>query len=520
MIAKRKLTLLTLLAFLAPVGFAGTATASLLMPIVDDDEDEEAEDEEEEEKEHILAVVGGDVHTGNGMVLRGATVLARDGVIEEISAEVWVPEDAEVIDATGMRVYPGLIAIQGAPNLTQSGGMSTDTEFDPHEGHKHVGEIHFDTIDVLRNVADGLEPRITGAAIEDSFDPFSSSMVLALATGITTTVSSGAAVKLKRGEIDDIVVGEGFLRTFSWSNRNPAGKRTLREKFKRASEYLREYRAWEARPKAEKEEKPPSDKDVDKGVLSVLTGQARAQFSTNERDDLLSLARFAQEFDFRPVINGCVEGWTVASELGRAGASAIITPRDRRNKDEELVRAGGSTIENAAILYEHGVQVAIIPRNTSVNLQGIMGRDIQALLIEAGFAIRGGLPESAALEALTVVPARMLGISHRVGTLEPGKDADLIVTDGDVLHYETFVQYTVVDGKLVYDKAEETFYSHIRPRPEAEESEEEQEEEEGDHVDEDEDAEEHSEDDADEDADEDEESEEDDDEEEDDGDDD
>ena len=86
------------------------------------------------------------------------------------------------------------------------------------------------------------------------------------------------------------------------------------------------------------------------------------------------------------------------------------------------------------------------------------------LPIEVGFAIRGGLSEEAGLASVTTVPARLLGVSHRVGTLEVGKDCDLIVTDGDLLHYQTFVQYTVVDGDLVYDKQEELYFAHIRPR--------------------------------------------------------
>src|SRR5206468_12175349 len=88
-----------------------------------------------------------------------------------------------------------------------------------------------------------------------------------------------------------------------------------------------------------------------------------------------------------------------------------------------------------------------------------------ALPVEAGFAVRGGLPDDAALAAMTIVPARVLGIDHRVGSLERGKDCDAIVTDGDILHYQTFVQYAVVDGKLVYDKEKELYFAHIRPRP-------------------------------------------------------
>ena len=131
------------------------------------------------------------------------------------------------------------------------------------------------------------------------------------------------------------------------------------------------------------------------------------------------------------------------------------------------MRAGGSSIENAAILHRSGVQVCVIPASTGVDLGGIAGRDILHLPIEAGFAVRGGLNEQAAFESITIVPARLLGVAHRVGSLEKGKDCDVILTDGDVMHYQSLVQYTVVEGKIVYDKTQELFFAHIRPRPTA-----------------------------------------------------
>src|SRR5262249_36896126 len=113
------------------------------------------------------------------------------------------------------------------------------------------------------------------------------------------------------------------------------------------------------------------------------------------------------------------------------------------------------------------VQVAIVASEGFIDLGGIAGRDIMHLPIEADFAVRGGLSEQAALEAITIVPARVLGVDHRVGSLEVGKDCDLIVTDGDILHYQTFVQYAVVEGKQVYDKSQELYFAHIRPRSES-----------------------------------------------------
>ena len=398
---------------------------------------DEQDGADEEEPDEWLAVVGGDVHTGTGAVLRGATLLAKNGVIDAIGYALHVPAEAERIDATGMRVYPGLVAINS------QGLFGTNSDF------------------------------------AESIDPFNQQMTLALAGGITTAAQNHVPIKLKRFEIEDVVAGPSHLTQVAYTNRNPSSKSELRQKLARAAQYLRELRAAggkaaegegaEAQGEEDKPAKGPSKKGVDEQALSILKGETLAYFgSANDRSELLDVARLAQEFGFRPVIAGCVEGWTVADELGRAGAYAIVTPRFRQDKDERYLRDGGSSIENAAILHRSGVQVAVIPGEEGISLTGIVGRDLMHLPVEAAFAVRGGLPEPAAFAAITLVPARILGIAHRAGTLELGKDCDLIVTDGDVLHYETFVQYAVVAGKLAYDKQEELFFAHIRPRPEVE----------------------------------------------------
>ncbi len=453
--------------------------AFLYPPMVEDDKKEEQEAEEEEDQDKYFAVVGGDVFTGTGGVLRGVTVLSKNGVIEEIGNNVYLPEGTETLDAAGLRVYPGLVALNASTGVTR-GLFSAEIKEPKREdilthlnetlervihGHTETPddgyaeeEDDWEDLDLQAQVAVGGTSKFN-----DSFDPFSPFMTLALASGITTAEQSGAAVKLKRGEIGDVVMNERNIVSFSWSTQNPSGIRSLREKFKVTREYLALYRAWEAR--GDKEEKEPAKRGVDTGALRVLQNQALARFRSNDREDLMGIAHFAQENGFRPVIDGCREGWTVADELGRAGAYAILTARDRSPKRETLVRDGGSNIQNAAILHEHGVQVAVKASVGSIESMGISGRDLLHLTVEAAFAVRGGLSNSAALSAITTVPARILGVSERIGSVEVGKDCDLIVTDGDVLHYQSFVQFAVVAGRLVYDKEEELYFAHIRPRP-------------------------------------------------------
>lgn len=492
--------LLSLLLFAAPPAFS-------LGSIVDDDEDdkEEEEAEEEEEGDRWFAILGGDVYTGTGAILRGATVLSKNGKIEEIGYDLYLPEETETVDATGYRVYPGLVAIQSTSRISRglfAAELSAEVDIlcdhcggghDPDEHEVHGGGLTdpLHTVDEWPNDDAGGDPSGADDAsfealeetvdddeedegpatgmdrpdFEHGYDPFNAYLVLALSAGITTADQSGTVAKLKRWEIDGVAMGEKHLDSVSWS---ATGRPSLREKFARASEYLREYREWEEKKKRDKDLKEPDKKGVDAGILAILRGETLARFSANDREELVGIARLAQQYGFRPVIQGCREGWTVADELGRAGAYAIVTPRSQRSKDERLVRPGGSSIENAAILHEHGVQVAIIPSNTSIDLGGITGRDLLHFPIEAGFAVRGGLSNEAALAGITMIPARLLGVDHRVGSLEVGKDCDAIITDGDVLHYQTFVQWTVVDGKVVYDKQDELLFHHIRPRPEPE----------------------------------------------------
>ena len=446
--------------------------------------DEEDKDEKTEEEDEYYAIVGGDIYTGTGAILRGATLLAKNGVIEEIGFDVFLPEGTEKLDARGMQVYPGLVALNATTRVTR-GLFAADvedewTEWEPKfdidgpeidsgtdddldEGpppDEHWDEIFDDpSYSAPPTAAD--EARIKA---EDAFDPYSQYMIMALGTGITSVEQSNVAIKLLRYEFKGTFMNEKSMTNVSWTKRTPSSITSAKEKFAAAAKYLREYRAWEALN--DKDVKEPSKRGVDSGILRILKGEVLARFNANDREEILGIARLAQTYGFRPVIVGCREGWTVAEELGRAGAYAIVTPRDRRAKNESLVRPGGTSIENAAILHRSGVQVAVVPANTSFDLGGITGRDLMHLPVEAGFAVRGGMPDAAALEAITIVPARLLGVSHRVGSLEVGKDCDVIVTDGDILHYQTFVQYAVVMGKLVYDKQKEIFYAHIRPRQE------------------------------------------------------
>jgi len=377
----------------------------------------------EEKKPHYFAVTNAVVHTVTGPVLEGATVLCRDGKLVAIGREVRLPPECELLDARGWHVYPGLVAVSATG-------------------------IH------------GAAPP------EHTTDVFSLSMLSAAAGGITTALSGNEAVKLTPGAVDDMIVRKNVFFNLSYTTNNPLERRRLRKDLQRMRHYLRDLRRYEQVKDKEKDAKPP-DKEWIKGRFEdyrkLLSGETTAIAAADRTQELRDLADLAQQFGFKLVVRGAFEGWLVADELGRAGVSAIVTPRTRVPLDERYSRPTGATIENAARLHRSGVTLAVVPAQTGVSPGGLGGRDLLHLNMEAAFAVRGGMTNDEALRTITIDAARVLGIDDRVGSLEVGKDADLIVCDGDILHYMTQVHYTVVNGRVAYDKSKETLFAHIRP---------------------------------------------------------
>ncbi|QDU83063.1 hypothetical protein Pla163_01590 [Planctomycetes bacterium Pla163] len=438
----------------APTLWAATAPTALgLAPTTsvaaDDDEDEK------EDEWHLVA--GGDVYTGTGAVLRGASILIKNGLIHEIGYDLFVPEGAGETDVSGYRVYPGLIALGATSRVTTGRFAAEDPTWaiDPlSDPDEWMTSFEDEDLDLPTVDQDGFKSRYI-----DSYDPFSPYMTLALANGITACEQSGAAFKLRRDGIEGVVMNEDTSTNFNM--RGGSARQRTRDGFAGAAKYLRDMATWERRGKPKDDE--PSTRGVDTNSLRVLRNELDATFFADDRLTLLAIARLAQDYGFRPIVQGCREGWIVADELGRAGALVVLDPRERSWNDPESLYESGSSIENAAILHRSGCQIAVRTPSASIDTSGIAGRDLLSLSLQAGYAIRGGLDEEVALAAITLVPARVLGIDHRVGSIEVGKDADLLVTRGDILHYETLVDLAFVMGKIAYDKNKELYYAHLQP---------------------------------------------------------
>ena len=392
-----------------------------------------ADEEEKKPADRYLVVTNANVHTVSGPDMPDTTIVCKNGKIASLGADVTIPEpgdraDVEFLDAQGRHVYPGLIAAQSTG--------------------------------------------ILGAApSKDSTNLYSLYMTIALAGGLTTAVTGNSAAKLTYGTLEDHVLKDNLFVRLRYTTDSPDGRRTLRRDLDKVRQYIRDLEKHEQEKAKDPEAKEP-DKEWLKGKFkeyyALLRGERTAYLEANSAHEITQACRLAQQYNFRLVIRGAVEGWTVAGLMSRAKVSAIVTPRQRRSEDRKLNRPTGWSITNAARLHRYGVPLAIVPPTPSITLWGVAGRDLLHLNMEAAFAVRGGLSSQAALEAVTLGPARILGIDHRVGSIEPGKDADLIICDGDILHYLTQVHHTIVNGRIVYDKTKDTLFSHIRPEGELE----------------------------------------------------
>jgi imidazolonepropionase-like amidohydrolase len=387
--------------------------------------------------EQVTAIQGGDLYTITSGIIKNGTILIKDGKIWRIGQNIEIPEDANVIDAKGKVVMPGLIA------------ATAQVAIAGYRGYRGVNKI------------------------ADSLDPFHFSVSLALASGVTTAfVSSGApggnpiggtnaVLKTTYGDLDNMLIKEPVAENVNISNVQWLRKTNFLLNLQKAQTYLRKLAEYQkVKGQSEKVEEPKKPAGID-AYVRLLRLEMPAALSATTADDILAALELVDEFGIRMILAGAVEGWIVAEEIAKRDVSVIITPREKRRPNEDISAPSGSTLENAAILKKAGVKFAIVPPNTAFTTWGGAGRDLMTLPMSAAFAVSGGLDEQTALEAITITAAEILGVADRVGSLQVGKDADIIILDGHPFHYNTFVEFTLINGKVLYDKKQSTYFSHI-----------------------------------------------------------
>lgn len=385
-------------------------------------------------QETPIAFTGGRVLPISGPEIADGILVVHRGRITAVGAAgTAVPANSTRVDARGKVLMPGLV----------------DT-------HSHVGGIEG---------ADSSAPIQADVRILDSINVRDARIQKAQAGGITVAnVMPGSGhllsgqtlyLKLRDGKtVDDLVIRledgsiAGGIKMANGTNSRRAspfpGTRSksaalVREQFIRAQEYRRKAR--EAAGDASK--LPPRDLAME-ALSEVLDGKRIVHFHTHRHDDILTVLRLRQEFGFRVVLQHVSDAWAVAEEIAKGGVigSSIINIDSPGGKLEtkDITFANGFALDRAGALFGFHTDDGVT--------------DSRWFLRSAGLAVRAGLSRERALHAMTLAGAVMLDLDKRIGSLEPGKDADIVILSGDPLSVYTKVEQTWVDGVKVFDRSE------------------------------------------------------------------
>ncbi|MCS6883826.1 MAG: amidohydrolase family protein [Acidobacteriota bacterium] len=401
----------------------------------------------------VVLVVTGRVLAQEEIVIRNATILTitsgtiekgsiliRDGKIAEIG-NVKEPPGAQVIDAAGMYVMPGIVDCHS--HIAITGGVNEGTlSVTSMAGIEDV--IDPDDIDIYRNLAGGVT---TANILHGSANPIGGkNAVIKLRWGkqAKELLFEGAppGIKFALGENPK---RSNFPPPSSSPRRYPATRMgvedVIRQAFVDARKYQQTWQQYRQRKAAgEKVLEPKRDLALEP-LVEVLEGKRLVHAHCYRADEILMLIRLAEEFGFKiATFQHVLEGYKVAREIAAHGAGASTFSDWWAFK----IEAYDAIPHNAAVMHEYGVLVSI---------NSDSAQEARYLNLEAAKAIKyGGLSETEALKLITINPAKQLGIDRRVGSIEVGKDADLVIYDKHPLSIYAVVQKTLVDGKIYFDR--------------------------------------------------------------------
>ena len=390
----------------------------------------------------MLAIVGGKVYTITGGVIEEGVVLVDGGKIAAVGKDLKVPEGAQVIDAKGKVVTPGLIdahshlAVFGEPSVwANADGNETSDPVTPHI--RGIDSLNPQDPAIPDVVAGGVTAVYTGPGSANIIGGTGFVMKLRGRTAEEMVIPGTEGMKMALGENPKRVYGESQKRAPKTRMGNAA---VLREALVKAQNYLDKVE--KAKEKAAKgENASPPDRDLKMEALAkVLKGEMVARIHAHRADDIMTAIRILEEFNIKYVIEHCTEGYKIADILGAKKVKATIGPLLMSRGKMEII---DTTLNNPGILAKAGVKVAI-QCDTSSNTKW--------LALHAGLAVREGMDPDEGLRAITINPAEIIGVSDRMGSIEPGKDADLVVWSGHPFCTMTVAEKVFIDGQLVHER--------------------------------------------------------------------
>jgi len=375
-----------------------------------------------------VAITGATIHTmGPQGTIQNGTLVIADGKVRAVGANVPVPAGAHTIDAHGKVVTPGLF-----DSFTQLGVV----EVSQVEGSVDAA-VQDDRITAAFNVADALNPRSTLISI-NRIEGLTRAVV-GPRTGKSLIAGQAAVIHLGgtdhylvRSPVAMVAILGEHGASLSGGSRAGAILR-LKEALQDARDYAANRKAFE---EGNHRQYALSRLDLE-ALVPVVKGELPILVSADRASDIEAALKLAKDFHLKLILADVGEGWIVAKEIAEAKVPVLINPLSNLPGNFETL---GATLENAARLHKAGVTIAFMSGDAH------NARNIKQA---AGNAVAYGLPWDAALAAMTSVPARIWGIADHYGTLEPGKDADVVIWDGDPLELTTFADAVFIRGREI-----------------------------------------------------------------------
>ncbi|HOQ76072.1 MAG TPA: amidohydrolase [Thermoclostridium sp.] len=345
--------------------------------------------------------------------------------------------DDTVIDAAGMVLMPGLV-----------------------DAHCHIGMVEDGTGfegDDVNETADPVTPHLRAI---DGINQYDRAFEEARQFGVTTVVTGPGSSNVIGGQftaiktwgrtVDEMIIkdpcamkiafGENPKTVYNEKHQAPTTRMTtaaiLREQLFRAREYLEAKEEYER--DREENEKPDFDMKLE-ALLPVIKRELVVKAHAHRADDIITAIRIAREFNLDLTLDHCTEGWLIADVLRESGYDVIVGPLLTDRCKPEL---RNQSLKAPAILANSGIRVSIMSDHPCV--------PVQHLMLSAALSVREGMDSTEALKAITINAARACRIHDRVGSLEVGKDADMVLYTGHPFDYMTRVYMTIINGKIVY----------------------------------------------------------------------
>jgi imidazolonepropionase-like amidohydrolase len=380
-----------------------------------------------------VAITGGRVYTMTGAPIENGTVILRDGRVTEVGANVAMPAGAQRIDASGKIVTPGFINSATELGLVDIGAERS-------------------TRDVSARGHDAIAAAFT---VWEGFNPASVYLAPARNEGITTVVvapsggmisGQAAVLDLVNGSVSDMLVRAPVAMVAHVGDQQDAGVNARGELLVKLRELLEDTRAYSKR-KAEFERaatRPFIAGRLDlEAMIPVIEGREPLIVAADRASDIESALRIARDYGLKIMIAGGAEGWLVADKLAAAHVPVFT---GAMSNIPESFSALGSYQENAAMLRRAGVDVVLIGDAGTSDAETFNVRNLKQ---EAGNAVGYGMSWDDALRAVTIVPARVLGIGDRYGSLEAGKVANVVVWSGDPFEFSSRAEHVFVRGREI-----------------------------------------------------------------------